>query len=129
MPMILHVALVALLLSGTAQATIRVQAYWFTSRPILRALAAVQKRGVDVAVILDRSQDRWDAPGASYTAATYLTNAGVPVFIDPAPGIAHNKVMVLDSAIVITGSFNFAAAADTRNVENVVILRSAEVAS
>ena len=112
----------------TAQKTVRVQAYWLTSQPILRALAAARKRSVDVAAILDRSQDRHQANGASYTGATYLANAGVPVFIDPASGIAHNKVIILDDATVITGSFNFTAAADTRNVENVVVLRSPNVA-
>lgn len=111
-----------------ARTSVRVQAYWFTSRPILRALAAARKRGIDVAVILDRSQDRREASGATYTAATYLTNAGIPVFIDPASGIAHNKVIILDATAVVTGSFNFTAAADTRNAENVVILRSPEVA-
>ena len=112
-----------------ARSTIRVQAYWFTSRPILRALAAARRRGVDVAVISDKSQDHHDRPGAAYTAATYLANAGIPVWIDADPAIAHNKVMVLDGTIVVTGSFDFTMAADTRNAENVVLIRSAEVAS
>ena len=63
------------------------------------------------------------------TAATYLANAGIPVWIDADPAIAHNKVMVLDGTIVVTGSFDFTMAADTRNAENVVLIRSAEVAS
>ena len=49
--------------------------------------------------------------GSRYSAATYLGNAGIPVWVDTKVAIAHNKVMVIDGATVITGSFNFTAAA------------------
>jgi len=42
--------------------------------------------------------------------------------------IAHNKVMVIDEVIVITGSFNFTNSAETRNAENFLVLKSAELA-
>jgi phosphatidylserine/phosphatidylglycerophosphate/cardiolipin synthase-like enzyme len=38
-----------------AHAEVRVQAYWLTSVPILRALSAAQRSGVDVATILDKT--------------------------------------------------------------------------
>jgi phosphatidylserine/phosphatidylglycerophosphate/cardiolipin synthase-like enzyme len=41
-----------------------------------------------------------------YSAATFLVNAGIQTLIDDQHAIAHNKVMVIDSATVITGSFN-----------------------
>lgn len=112
-----------------AQASIRVQAYYLTSLPILKALAAARRRGVDVAAILDKSQDRQEEAGSRYSGATYLAHAGVPVWIDESAGIAHNKVIVIDGTIVITGSFNFTKAADTRNAENVVVLQSPEIAA
>jgi phosphatidylserine/phosphatidylglycerophosphate/cardiolipin synthase-like enzyme len=34
------------------------------------------------------------------------SNADVPVWIDAKAANAHNKVMVIDDATVITGSFN-----------------------
>src|SRR5271165_3316088 len=111
-----------------AQHEIRVQAYWLTSVPILRALAGAERRGLDVAAILDKSQDRQDDPRGRYSPAVYLAHAGIHVLIDDEPAIAHNKVIVLDGRTVITGSFNFTASADTRNAENVVILDSPDVA-
>jgi phosphatidylserine/phosphatidylglycerophosphate/cardiolipin synthase-like enzyme len=36
--------------------------------------------------------------------------------------IAHNKVMVIDGQRVITGSFNFTAAAQNHNAENLLVL-------
>ncbi|MBV8458255.1 MAG: phospholipase D family protein [Acetobacteraceae bacterium] len=106
---------------------IRVQAYWLTSVPILRALAAAERRGVDVAAILDKSQDRQGDPRGRYSPAVYLTHAGIRVLIDDEPAIAHSKVVVIDGRTVITGSFNFTLSADNRNAENVSVLESADV--
>ena len=44
------------------------------------------------------------------------------------PGIAHNKVMIIDNQKVITGSFNFTTAADTKNAENVLLIEDAQLA-
>jgi phosphatidylserine/phosphatidylglycerophosphate/cardiolipin synthase-like enzyme len=41
----------------------------------------------------------------------------------------HNKVMVLDNEVVITGSFNFTNSAETRNAENLLILKSQDLAA
>ena len=40
----------------------------------------------------------------------------------------HSKVMVIDRTIVITGSFNFTNSASTRNAENSLVLKSADLA-
>jgi phosphatidylserine/phosphatidylglycerophosphate/cardiolipin synthase-like enzyme len=106
-----------------AQTKIHVQAYGFTSARILGALLAAKKRGVDVHVILDKSNMR-----DRYTGATTMLNAGIPVWIDAPAGIAHNKVMVIDDYWTVGGSANFTRSAATRNVENVTITASAWVA-
>lgn len=103
-----------------ARQRIRVQAYSFTSAPIAKALGDAKKRGVDVQVILDKSQR-----GERYTSATYLAHRNIPVWIDSEHAIAHDKVMILDEETVITGSFNFTKAAESRNSENLLILRGA----
>jgi phosphatidylserine/phosphatidylglycerophosphate/cardiolipin synthase-like enzyme len=41
---------------------------------------------------------------------------------DAAVSIAHNKVMVIDDNTVITGSFNFTAAAQRSNAENLLVI-------
>lgn len=108
---------------GMARSSILVQAYSFTSAPIAKALIEAKKRGVAVATILDKSQRT-----ERYSGATFLKNEGIPVMIDAAHAIAHNKVMVIDSTVVITGSFNFTKAAEERNAENLLLLRSPELA-
>lgn len=108
---------------GKARTHVLVQAYSFTSAPIAKALVDAHKRGVKVTVILDKSQR-----GEKYSSADFLKNAGVATFIDAKHAIAHNKVMVIDGATVITGSFNFTKAAEESNAENLLIIQDKELA-
>ena len=103
---------------GEAKKTIKVQAYSFTNADIAKALLDAHKRGANVRVVLDKSQET-----EKYTSATFLANAGVPVRIDDDFAIAHSKIMILDEETVITGSFNFTKAAEERNAENVLVIR------
>jgi phosphatidylserine/phosphatidylglycerophosphate/cardiolipin synthase-like enzyme len=106
-----------------AKSEILVQAYSFTSAPIAKALVSAHKRGVKVEALLDKSQK-----SERYTSATFLKNSGVPTYIDDKHAIAHNKIMVIDQETVITGSFNFTKAAEEKNAENVLVIRSKELA-
>lgn len=113
---------------SAAKREIRVQAYGFTHRGILAALVAAKHRGVDVRVILDKSIHRASEGRSAYSGATYIANAGIPVWIDDSVAIAHNKVIVIDRHLTIGGSFNYTTAADTKNAENVTFMESATVA-
>ncbi len=106
-----------------AQNSIRVQAYSFTSAPIAKALADARARGVDVAVILDESQR-----SEKYSSADFLLHAGIATAIDNRHAIAHNKVMIVDQRVVITGSFNFTKAAEESNAENLLVIRDPQIA-
>lgn len=108
---------------GQAKSTVLVQAFSFTSQPIAQVLVDAHRRGVKVEVVLDDGQRT-----AQGSKANFVAQAGVPVFFDGAHAIAHNKVMVIDTETVITGSFNFTEAAEERNAENLVVLRDGVLA-
>lgn len=99
------------------------QAYSFTSKEIAKALIGAHKRGGHVEIILDKSNK-----SDKYSAADFTFNMGIPTYIDAEHQIAHNKIMVLDKETVITGSFNFTKAAEEKNAENLLILKSKELA-
>jgi hypothetical protein len=101
----------------TAQKQVLVEAYSFTSEPIAVALIEAEKRGVDVEVILDKSQEK-----ARGTEADLISESGIPTYIDSAYRIAHDKVMVIDGNKVITGSFNFTKSAEDYNAENLLVI-------
>ncbi len=102
-----------------ARKTIRVQAYFFTSKPISKALVAAQKRGVNVRVIMDGSQktgkwNRWRV----------MRRDGVTVYFDSEHSTANNKIMLIDRRTIITGSYNYTKAAEEKNAENILIIKN-----
>ena len=109
---------------NAAKDYVHVQAYSFTSAPIARALLDAKKRGVKVEVVIDKGRVT-----EKYSEATFFANQDIPVFTDGRHAIAHNKVMVIDGSTVITGSFNFTKAAEESNAENLLVIRSPELAA
>jgi phosphatidylserine/phosphatidylglycerophosphate/cardiolipin synthase-like enzyme len=100
-----------------------VEAYGFTHNGIAQALLRAHQRGVVVRVLMDAK---------SAVTNRYVIDAlrqeKVHLRLDDKHAIAHNKVMVIDESVVITGSFNFTNSAANRNAENVLILKSPDLA-
>jgi len=107
-----------------AKESIFIQAYGFSSKAISDSVVNAHLRGVKVNILLDRSN-----LVQRYSRLKDLKGAGIEVAIDKVPGIAHNKIMIIDEHIVITGSFNFTDAADKRNSENLIIIDNKELSS
>jgi phosphatidylserine/phosphatidylglycerophosphate/cardiolipin synthase-like enzyme len=97
--------------------SVYIQAYSFTSAPIAKALVEAYRRGVQVHVILDASQ-RTD----KYSEADFLQDGEIPTLIDAQHAIAHNKIIIVDDYLVLTGSFNFTKAAEEKNAENLLVI-------
>jgi phosphatidylserine/phosphatidylglycerophosphate/cardiolipin synthase-like enzyme len=106
-----------------AKSEILIQAYSFTSAPIAKALVTAHKKGVHVEIILDKSNR-----SKKYSAGDFTAHRGVTTYIDYRHAIAHNKIMIVDRETVITGSFNFTKAAEEKNAENLLIIKSQELA-
>jgi phospholipase D len=106
-----------------ANKSIYVQAYGITSEEIARELIAAHKRGVNVRILLDKSNLH-----DKYSRMKEMQDAGIEVSIDKVSGIAHNKVIIIDLRLLVTGSFNFTKSADTRNAENVIIVNDKQIA-
>lgn len=99
--------------------SIKVMAYGFTSINLAEALVRAKKRGVDVALIQDEKSSQ-----NNREALQKLLDAAIEVRSDGKHAIQHNKVMVIDQDVVITGSYNFTSSAETRNAENIMIVKS-----
>lgn len=108
-----------LILKGidAAQKEILVAGYTFTSKPIAKTLLTAHQRGAEVRVVVDAKSN-----SGRYTAASFLSNHDVPVRSNGNYAIMHHKFMVIDGKHVQTGSFNYSAAATSRNAENVLML-------
>lgn len=64
-----------------------------------------------------------------YSSADFLANQGVPTTIDANHAIAHNKIMIIDGATILTGSFNFTKGAQEKNAENLLIIKDTALAA
>lgn len=103
---------------NNAQSEILVQAYSFTSAPIAKALVEAKKRGIRIEAVLDKSQRN-----EKYSSADFIAHAGIPTYIDDNHAIAHNKIVIIDKQVLITGSFNFTKSAEERNAENLLVIK------
>lgn len=102
---------------GLAKKQVRVFAYSFTSEPIAQTLILLAMGGIDVQVIIDSG-------AAKRSEADNMASNGVKVYLDSKHAIMHSKVLIIDDHTVITGSFNLSQAAESRNAENLVIIKS-----
>lgn len=105
-------------LINNARKKIFVQSYSFTSQNIANALIKAHQRRIKVKILFDRSQLT-----AKHSQIHKMKEAGIETLVDLVPGIAHNKVMIIDDELVITGSYNWTNAAEIRNAENLLIIK------
>ncbi len=103
-----------------AQRSIDVAAFTFSHPDISNALIRAHQRDVRVHFLMDYTQSR-----LTTCRAPDLINAGIEVRTRHRRGFQHNKYIVIDDAIVLTGSYNFTTAADNRNTENLLVIRNA----
>ena len=106
-----------------AQNAIDIAMYSITSRQIAQAVLKAKERQVKIRIVLDRSQIK-----EHYSKSRYLIGKGVNVKFLLGPGLMHNKFAVIDGRILLTGSFNWTAAADKKNAENLLVIKDKDLA-
>lgn len=97
------------------------QVCYFTSNEIAEALIQKHKQGIQVIIIADKGQE-------NNILIKKMKKHNINIYIDKMPGIAHNKILIIDKKIVFTGSFNFTNAAQYRNAENSILIKSEKFA-
>lgn len=107
-----------------AKQSIHLQACSFSQSVLVKDLIDAARRGVKVILIFDKSQRT-----AKYTKVNLFKGTRIQVFFDDKPAIAHNKVIIVDDKIVVTGSYNFTQAAETKNAENLLMINCPKIAA
>jgi len=108
---------------GRANSTIEILIYSFTLDSIGDALVQAHNRGVEVQVVFEVSQI------SQYSEYSKLKDAGIDVRNDTNSGSMHDKIMIVDGVIVLTGSFNYSENAEETNNENLLIINITTVAT
>ena len=102
---------------NSATQSIDVQCFHFTAEPLAAALMAAKDRGVNVRVVIDAKAVREPA-----CQANAVRRHGIPVYVDAQYHTAHNKIMIFDDSVVLTGSYNYTLDSAQRNAENAVFI-------
>jgi phosphatidylserine/phosphatidylglycerophosphate/cardiolipin synthase-like enzyme len=108
---------------NSAKESIRFLAFSFTDYPLADAMSQRFKAGVDVKGVFETVGSETDA-----AELRTLMCRNVPVKQDGNPAFLHDKVIIVDERIVITGSLNFSTNAEESNDENVMIIDNADIA-
>lgn len=109
---------------NSANSSVHVMIYSFTLPTIANALIQAHNRGVDVKIVVDNTEH--NVQGSQYQT---LLAANIPIKIATGVQLMHNKVAIIDSHIILTGSFNWTGNAENNNDENLVVLDNANWAA
>ena len=100
-------------------------AFSFTNDKIGEAMIKKAKQGVEIKGIFEKRQI------SKYSEYEKMKEAGLEsleVYFDKNPAMMHDKVIIIDKSVVITGSYNFSKNAEQRNDENILIIHNKDVA-
>jgi len=103
---------------------IKIAIYSFTSGDIVWALDNARSRGVNVAIIADKSQSE-----SKNSEIPYLISKGfsVKILAGKGRGLMHNKFAIFDNKTVLTGSYNWTNNAEFNNYENAIFIDDQEI--
>ncbi|OGO19062.1 MAG: hypothetical protein A2Z14_16055 [Chloroflexi bacterium RBG_16_48_8] len=108
----------------TAERSVEILAYAFTTDTIGETLLDLHQSGVEVRGVVEASQAQ-----AAGSETPRLRLAGVDIRLDGNPENMHHKVIIIDGVTVILGSYNFTRSAEEKNDENVLIFHDPALAA
>lgn len=112
-------------LIGSAVASIEMAAFDFTNVYVGKAMLEAMKRGVKIALVLDRRETQ----GQQARLHDTLEKAGCDVrLISPRKGTMHDKYIIVDGKIVEWGSYNYTERAENKNFENATFATDSSLA-
>src|SRR5690606_4226190 len=79
--------------------------YFVPDEPLLSAICAAGRRGVDTRLIVPERNDSWVVAAASHSYYFDLLKAGVRIF-EYRDGLLHAKLLTVDGAVALFGSAN-----------------------
>ena len=101
--------------------TIDIAIYSFTNNEIAESLKKAKNRGVAIRLIMDKDR----AEKQVYTQYKFFKKNKFKVH--KLGGIMHNKFIIFDGKLLMTGSYNISKNAETSNYENVVLISDKSV--
>ncbi len=108
---------------NNAKKYIYMPVFVITHKPLEAALLAAKERGVDVRLIVDATN-----VGAKKSSVRHLRELGIPVKVENYAGKLHSKSIIIDDEYILAGSMNFSRSGESRNDENMLIIKNSRLA-
>ncbi len=112
-----------------ANQSIHIASFEFNLTPVAEILIEAHKRGVDVRWVTDDEHGIEADHETGHGQFAMLQRAGIPVKDDGRRALMHNKFWVFDKNTVWTGSTNITKNGIFRNNNNVIVIKSPELAA
>jgi len=109
-----------------AQKTVDIAMYMFTDRKLAYELLKLKDKGIRIRIVLDGPSSE-----NKFSKSRFFKAQGINIRCDyshPSTkygNIMHNKFAIIDSGVLITGSYNWTASAEALNDENILIVKDA----
>ena len=95
--------------------------YFVPDEPLLSAICAAGRRGVDTRLIVPARNDSWIVAAASHSYYYDLLKAGVRIF-EYRDGLLHAKLLTVDGEVALLGSANLDRRSFQLNYENNMLI-------
>ena len=115
-------------LIDAAQSSIHVASFEFNLTPVAEALIAAKERGVEILWVTDDEYGIDADEEEGHGQFAMLEDADIEVRDDDRGALMHNKFWIFDGQTVWTGSTNVTVNGMFYNNNNVIVIRSPEVA-
>ncbi len=106
-----------------AKQKIYISAFFLTDKNLIEELIKAKRRKLEVLILLD-------AVGAKSFSEriSKLRNEKIPTIVENWGGKNHEKTIMIDDEILISGSANFSKSAFYKNHENILIIKNPQIA-
>jgi cardiolipin synthase len=113
------------LIYGATEKVILTSPYFVPDEAMVYAITSACERGVEVQLFVSEIGDQWLVWHAQRSYYETLLQAGVRIFLYPAPYILHSKHFSIDDDIAVIGSSNMDIRSFSLNAEVSVLVRGA----
>ena len=111
------------LIYGATEKVILTSPYFVPDEAMVYAITSACERGLDVQLFVSEVADQWLVGHAQRSYYGVLLDAGVRIFLYPAPYILHSKHFSIDDDIAVIGSSNMDIRSFSLNAEVSVMVR------
>ncbi len=107
-----------------AEKDVKIAVAWFTNPTIFNVLLELVEKDVSIELILCDDKINFANPKIDFQQ---LIDSGGNIRISKYPQLMHNKFCIIDSRVLINGSYNWTMRAEKYNLENVVLSTDKEL--